>query len=83
MPAKGFQTTDMNVPFSPETQAKLVRAAAEQGRSPESVVREAVERFLDFDDWFVRQVEEGLSAAERGDFVEHDEIGRLINSRYC
>jgi predicted transcriptional regulator len=72
----------MKVHFSPEVQAKLDRAAAEQGRSSESLVREAVERFLDFDDWFARQVEEGLSAADRGEFVEHDEVGKLINSRY-
>jgi len=72
----------MNVHFSPEIHARLARAAAGQGRSAESLVREAVERFLDFDDWFARQVEEGLSAADRGEFFGHDEIGTLINSRY-
>jgi predicted transcriptional regulator len=71
----------MNVHFSPEIRAKLDRAAAEQGRSAQSMVQEAVERFLDFDDWFVRQVEEGLSAADRSEFVGYDGIGKLINSR--
>jgi predicted transcriptional regulator len=41
-----------------------------------------VERLLNYDESFARQVEEGLSAADRGEFVEHDEIGKLINSRY-
>jgi len=46
----------MNVHFPPGVQAKLDRAAAVQGRSPESMVQEAVEQLLDFDDWFARQV---------------------------
>lgn len=78
----GFHTGDMNVHFSPEVRAKLDRAAAEQGRNTESLIQEAVERLLNYDEWFARQVEEGLSAADRGEFVEHDEIGKLINSRY-
>jgi predicted transcriptional regulator len=78
----GFHTGDMNVHFSPEIQAKLDRVAAQQGRKTESLIQEAVERLLDYDEWFARQVEEGLSAADRGEFVEHDEIGKLIDSRY-
>jgi predicted transcriptional regulator len=37
---------------------------------------------LNYDEWFARQVEEGSFAADRGEFVEHDEIGKLIDSRY-
>jgi predicted transcriptional regulator len=70
----------MNVHSSPGIHAK--RAAAAQGRKTESLIQEAVERLLNYDEWFARQVEEGLSAAERGEFVEHDEIGKLIESRY-
>ena len=72
----------MDVHFSPELEAKLIRAAEQQGRNTESLVQEAVERLLNYDEWFARQVEEGLSAAERGDFVEHDEVGKLIDSRF-
>ena len=78
----GFHTGDMNVHFSPEIQAKLECAAAQQGRNTESLIQEAVERLLNYDEWFARQVEEGLSAADRGEFVEHDEVGKLIDSRY-
>ena len=68
--------------FSPEVEAKLNRAAAEQGRKAEALVQEAVERLLNYDEWFARQVEEGLSAADRGEFVDHEEVGKLIDSRY-
>jgi predicted transcriptional regulator len=72
----------MDVQFSPDVEAKLNRAAAEQGRNAESLVQEAVERLLNYDERFARRVEDGLSAAERGEFVEHDEVGKLIDSRY-
>jgi predicted transcriptional regulator len=38
---------------------------------------------LEYDEWFLREVEEGIAAADRGEFIEHDEIGRLIESRYA
>jgi predicted transcriptional regulator len=72
----------MEVYFTVEVQAKLTRLAAEQGRSTEALVQEAVERFVNFDEWFMREVEKGLQAADRGEFVEHEEIGKLIESRY-
>jgi predicted transcriptional regulator len=72
----------MEVSLSPELEAKLNRKAAEQGRDRQSLIQEAVERLVDHDEWFLRQVEKGLAAADRGEFVEHDEVGKLIDSRY-
>ena len=66
----------------PELQAKLNRKAAELGRDSQSLVREAVERLVNYDEWFIREVETGLAAADHGEFVEHDEVGRLIDNRY-
>ena len=51
----------MEVNLSPELQAKLERVAEQQGRNTESLVREAVERLLGYDEWFVREVEKGLA----------------------
>jgi predicted transcriptional regulator len=33
-----------------------------------------VERLLDYDEWFLREVDKGWAAADRGEFVEHDDI---------
>jgi predicted transcriptional regulator len=41
-----------------------------------------VERLVDYDEWFLREVKKGLAAADRGEFIEHDEIHNLIDSRY-
>jgi predicted transcriptional regulator len=42
----------MEVHFKPDLEAKLSQIAAEQGRSPETLVEEAVERLVDYDEWF-------------------------------
>ncbi len=56
-------------------QAKLTRIAAEQGRNTEALVQEAIARFVDYDEWFIREVEKGLASAERGDLLAHEEVG--------
>lgn len=72
----------MEVHLSPELENQLQRIAAEQGRDAESLVSEAVERLVGYEEWFVREVEQGLAAADRGEFIEHAEVGKLIDNRY-
>src|SRR5882724_1029401 len=72
----------MEVRFNPELQAKLSNLAAQQGRDSEALVVEAVERLVNYDAWFLREVDKGLAAADRGEFVDHEDVGKLINSRY-
>ena len=71
----------MEVPLSPEVQCKLARLAAERGRDAEALAREAIERFVDYDEWFVNEVEKGLAQIARGEVLTHEEVGaRLENS---
>jgi len=68
--------------LKPDLEAKLSRLASEQGRDRESLVLEAVERMVNYDEWFVQEIEKGLAAADRGEFLEHEEIRKLIDRRY-
>ena len=70
----------LNLP--PELESKLARVAAERGCDVEALAREAIERFLDYDAWFLQEVNKGRAAADRGDSIEHDDVGKLIDSRY-
>lgn len=72
----------MEVRLKPDLEEKLSRLASEKGRDRESLVVEAVERMVDYDAWFVQEVEKGLASAERGEFIEHEEIRKLIDRRY-
>jgi predicted transcriptional regulator len=68
----------MEVPLTPDTQAKLARIAAERGRDTQALAQEAIERFVEYDDWFTRQVQEGIDELDRGQFVSHEEVGARI-----
>ncbi len=56
----------MEVQFTPDQQAKPASMAAAQGCAEGAIVREAVDRLLNYDEWFVREVDKGLAAADRG-----------------
>ena len=68
----------MEVPLSPEVQSKLARLAAERGRDAEALAREAIERFVDYDEWFVKEVEKGLAQIARGEVLTHEEVGARL-----
>ncbi len=72
----------MEVHFTPDQQQKLLRMAEAQGRPTEALVQEAVEQLFHYDEWFVREVDKGLSEADRGDFVEHADVRQMIDDQY-
>lgn len=71
----------MEVILSADVQAKLARIAHERGTEPQVLAQEAIERLVNYDDWFLSEVEKGLAQVERGDTVSHEEIGRRLEQR--
>jgi predicted transcriptional regulator len=71
----------MEVTLSADLQAKLARVAQERGTNPQDLAREAIERLVDYDDWFVREVEKGLAQIAAGQTLTHDEVGARLNKR--
>jgi predicted transcriptional regulator len=72
----------MEVRLNPDLQAKLAQLASQRGRDTDALVVEAVERMVNYDEWFIREVEKGIAAADRGELIEHGEVGKRINQRY-
>ena len=72
----------MDVPLNTDLQAKLSRLAAQQGRTSAALVVEAVERMVNYDEWFLREVDKGLAAADRGELVDHSDVRKMIDERY-
>jgi len=68
----------MEVHLAPDLQAKLLRVAAERGRDAETLAKEAIERFVNYDEWFLSEVERGLSQIERGEVLTHEEVGARL-----
>jgi len=73
---------NMDVPLNPELQAKLRRLAEQQGRASTALIVEAVERMVNYDEWFLREVDKGLAAADRGELLDHSDVGKMIDERY-
>ncbi|MFA5653793.1 MAG: CopG family ribbon-helix-helix protein [Desulfomonilia bacterium] len=38
------------------------------------VINQAISRFLDYEEWFVKEVKDGLEEVERGEIAAHDEV---------
>jgi predicted transcriptional regulator len=73
-------TGGMEIELSPELQAKLERIASEQGRDSKSLVHEAVERLVGYDEWFIRQVEKGLAQVDAGEVLEDKEVAARVEN---
>jgi predicted transcriptional regulator len=71
----------MEIHLTPEKEALLRQVAARTGQDAAQVVQEAVDRLLDHDTWFVREVEKGQLQAAKGALMEHDEVAARIERR--
>ena len=78
----GFAVTPtleaMDVHLRPDVEAKLTRLAAQQGRDTEALAQKAIARFVDYDEWFLSEVEKGLASAGRGDLLTHEAVGARL-----
>ena len=72
----------MEVQFSPEQQAKLAQLASKAGTDPEHLVTTVVSRYLDEEARFLAAVEKGLAAAERGEFIEEEEMDARLEAMF-
>jgi predicted transcriptional regulator len=70
------------LPVKPERMAALEQYAQQHGKEPAEVLDDALAKFLDYETWFTQAVEEGIAAADRGEFVEHEDVRKRIDSRY-
>jgi predicted transcriptional regulator len=68
----------MDIHLDPDLQAKLAKLAAERGRDLEMLAKEAIQRFVDYDEWFIEEVKKGLAQIERGQVLTHEEVGARL-----
>ncbi len=72
----------MNLRVPPELEAKLIRLAAESGRTVDQVALDLLASSVDHDEWFRQEVEKGRVAAREGRLIDHDEVASRIDRRY-
>jgi predicted transcriptional regulator len=68
----------MEVQFTPETEAKLAQSAAQQGRNPDELLRQVVDRYFTEESQFVETVRRGEEALGRGNFLAQQQVGQRL-----
>ncbi len=43
-------------------------------RTPEVVLKSALNKGLDYEEWFLNQVQAGIDEADRGELISHEEL---------
>ena len=60
---------------------RLDRLAQTMDRSRSWVIAQAIEQYLDHEEWFVQAVEAGIEAADRGDLIPPDQVIQNVRER--
>jgi predicted transcriptional regulator len=84
LPHSGFFRTlkGMEVHLTPEQQAQLAQIATKAGTVPERLATNVVARYLDEETRFLAAVEKGIAAAERGEFIEEEEMDARLEAMF-
>ncbi len=67
-------TKHITVELTEAQDAHLQAEAERQEVSPETLVAALVQRQVEYDIWFRAEVQKGIDAADRGEFISHEEV---------
>ena len=76
MPTYSDQT--MQVRFTPEEEARLLKIATQEGVDPEELVKDAALRLVEDDALFRAGVRKGVEQADLGEFIEEKEMDERV-----
>jgi len=62
-----------------ETLARLDSIAKQMGRSRNWAFNKAIEDFIEYHEWYIAKVNEGIGAAEEGRFATQEEIDAVFS----
>ena len=81
-PPGGPKLNFMEVRFTPEQEAHLSKIASREGVDPEKLVKDAALRLLEDDSSFRAGVRKGIEQADRGVFIEEEEMDERIKRMF-
>jgi predicted transcriptional regulator len=72
-------TAPFTVRLEEETLSALDRLAEKTERSRNWLVTRAIESYVSLNAWQIAKIEEGIAAADRGDFATDEEVEAVFN----
>lgn len=71
----------MHLNFTPEQEAQLSQIARHEGRKPEELAKDVLLRLIEDNERYRAAVREGIAAANRGEFVEDEDVRQWLEER--
>jgi predicted transcriptional regulator len=68
----------MTITLEPSLRQRLVELAQATQRDETTLIEEALSHFLDLQEWQRQRIEQGLAAADRGEFASDDDLARIL-----
>jgi len=72
----------MELHFTPEQEAQLTALATQAGKDAEQLVKDAALRLVEEDARFRAAVRKGIQQADRGEFVEEEEMDARVERMF-
>ena len=72
------ETTTLTIRIGAQTKDRLEKLAARHHRSKAYLTLQALERYLDDEDYIARRIRKGIELADREQFVPDDEVEALF-----
>jgi predicted transcriptional regulator len=69
----------MEINLTPEEEAQLSQVASHEGKPVEQLLTECAAYVLRQNDLFLKEVDEGIAAADRGDFLNEEEMDAFVD----
>jgi predicted transcriptional regulator len=69
----------MEVTLTAEQESRLTELAERDGKTPDEIARDAIDRYIGEDAEFIAAVAKGLAALDRGEFIAHEEVRKRID----
>jgi len=65
-------------PLTPLCKRSFSASLLSADATPKRWRSEAIERFVNYDEWFVNEVEMGLEQIARGEVLSHEQVGARV-----
>lgn len=75
-----MSSTTFTVRIEPEVKKRLEKLAKSTGRSRSFLAAEALNEYLDVNEWQVAGVREAIASLDRGEGVTHEEVKAWVKS---
>lgn len=71
-------STTMTIRLESELKSRLDELARITDRSKSYLAAEAIREFVEMNDWQLREIEQAVSEADRGDFASDRDVGKVL-----